>query len=69
MIRMRKNDSKCQRGGNVVTQNVRMSTHNGSEHQIEEDDGSKCQTKTNNGSERQNEYADLNAELKEIWWI
>ena len=30
---------------------------------------SKCQTETNNGSERQNEDTTLNAELKEIWWI
>ena len=46
-----------------------MSMHNGSERQIEEDDGSKCQTETNNGFERQNEDATLNTELKEIWWI
>ena len=69
MIRMRKNDFERQRRGNVVTQNVRMSTHNGSECQTEEDDGFKCQTQTNNDSERQNEGVDLNDELKEIWWI
>ena len=69
MIRMRKNDFERQRRGNVVTQNVGMSTHNGSECQTEEDDGFKCQIKTNNGSECQHEGVDLNDELKEIRWI